>query len=166
MPFTKQEGLEWTDAILDFEAKLARELASAQDPREFLDGLVECIERDAEAGGWHTELEAMLDSRNSWHRLTAAERMHALASPHSYKTIEESMPDYLGKIESMARSGETRTRFERWLLENGSGVETFSRLSKVACSELAERLRAEGFDASSSGCPVGGLVFWHVDVAW
>lgn len=166
MPFTKQEGLEWADAILDFEAKLARELASTQDAREFLDGLVEGIGRDAEAGGWYSELEALLDSRNSWHRLAAAERMHALASPNAYETIEESMPGYLGKIESMARAGETRARFERWLLKDGSGVETFSRLSRVACSELAERLRAEGFDAASSGFPVGGVVFWHVDVAW
>lgn len=166
MPFTKQEGLEWTDAILDFEAKLARELAQRPGHARIPRRTRRVHRARCRRWGWHTELEAMLDSRNSWHRLTAAERMHALASPRSYKTIEESMPDYLSKIESMARSGETRTRFERWLLENGSGVETFSRLSKVACSELAERLRAEGFDASSSGCPVGGLVFWHVDVAW
>lgn len=54
MPFTMQEAREWATYLHEAEAK-----ATDLDALKIIEDIRESIDRDAEAGGWHSEWEAM-----------------------------------------------------------------------------------------------------------
>lgn len=184
MPFTKYEAAEWAEMVCEIKDEFEGRPVTYSNLCSVLDTVLECISRDAEAGGWYGEwVELSLEAyRPRKAEQNLAEQLHERAAlayaaktqeqvdPNSFVTTIDGLVDYaLSLIEVAAAWARFDWEFTGWPCRTLEGARAeYAPLSKDHAHDLAIKLGSKGFSCSieEGGGRKWGAAGYSVKVNW